>query len=419
MLYNMHDARTQALVPMRLMAEATRLAFLNPFQPLSYTPFGRMMASASTVMEGLLTEREKPEWGLARTHIDGEAVPIAIETAVETPFCNLLHFKRLGAAMKRRTDPAILLVAPMSGHHATLLRGTVEALLPDHEVYVTDWIDARLVPKAEGRFGVARYIDTVIDFMRFMADRDGGAGETPYHAMAVCQPAPLVMAAAAILAEQDAPHAPNGMILMGGPIDPAANPTIVTQAAENRSIDWFEHHGIHRVPARYPGANRRVYPGFLQLRAFMAMNPGRHTDAHWRMFRHLVRGDGESADKTATFYDEYMAVMDTAADFYLETVDQIFKRRLLPKGEFLHHGRRVNPAAIVKTALMTIEGELDDISAPGQTEAAHRLCASIPKERRRHLVQPGVGHYGIFNGRKWREEIKPQIAEFVRETLAQ
>lgn len=417
MLYNMHDARAQAMAPVRLMAEATRLAFLNPFQPLSYTPFGRMVASASQVVEGLLSERPKPAWGLPLTHIDGEIVPISIETAVEKPFCNLLHFRRDGVA---RNDPAILLVAPMSGHHATLLRGTVEALLPDHEVYVTDWIDARLVPKAEGRFGVATYIDYIVDFMRFMAERDGGgvAAPDPYHVMAVCQPAPLVLAASALLAQDDAPHAPTGMILMGGPVDPRANPTIVTRAAENRSIDWFVHHAVHRVPPRYPGANRRVYPGFLQLRAFMAMNPGRHTDAHWRMFHHLVRGDGDSADKTAAFYDEYMAVMDTPADFYIETVDRIFKRHLLPLGAFTHHGRLVNTAAVEKTALMTIEGELDDISAPGQTEAAHRLCPSIPAERRRHLVQPGVGHYGIFNGRKWREEIKPQIAAFVRDTLS-
>jgi poly(3-hydroxybutyrate) depolymerase len=282
---------------------------------------------------------------------------------------------------------------------------------------VTDWIDARLVAKEEGRFGLDAYIDYVLDFMRVVAERDRPGTLSPYHAMAVCQPAPAVLAAAAILAEQDAAHAPAGMILMGGPVDTRANPTIVTQAAENRSMAWFEHHAIDRVPPRYPGANRRVYPGFLQLRAFMAMNPARHTGAHWNMFKHLVRGDGESADKTAAFYDEYMAVMDTPADFYLETVDHIFKRHTLPKGEFAHRGRRVNPAAIRHTALMTIEGELDDISAPGQTEAAHGLCASIPDDRRRHLVQPGVGHYGIFNGRKWREAIKPQIGRFVRETL--
>lgn len=417
MLYTFHDTREQALAPMRLMAEATRLTFLNPFQPLSYTPFGRMMASASTVMEGLLTEREKPEWNLPVTHIDGEAVPIAIEPVRVEPFCNLLHFKRLGEASRRRRDPAILLVAPMSGHHATLLRGTVEALLPDHEVYVTDWTDARLVPEEAGRFGLDTYIDYVIEFMKTVAERDGAGTCKPFHAMAVCQPAPAVLAAAAVLAEQDADHAPAGMILMGGPIDTRANATIVTQAAENRSIAWFETNGIHHVPSRYPGANRRVYPGFLQLRAFMAMNPARHTGAHWNMFRHLVRGDGESAEKTANFYDEYMAVMDTPADFYLETVDHVFKRHSLPKGTFTHHGRPVRPEAITKTALMTIEGELDDISAPGQTKAAHDLCPMIPKDRHRHLLQEGVGHYGIFNGRKWRERIKPQIADFVRETL--
>lgn len=417
MLYNLHDTRARAMAPMRLMAEATRLAFLNPFQPLSYTPFGRVMASASTVVEGLLTEREKPEWGLPVTHIDGEAVPVAIEAVESKPFCDLLHFKRIGDRAKRLNDPAILLVAPMSGHHATLLRGTVEALLPDHEVYVTDWIDARLVPEEEGRFGLDTYIDYVMDFMRVVAERDGAGTIKPFHAMAVCQPAPAVLAATAVLAEDRSPHAPAGMILMGGPIDTRANATIVTQAAENRTIAWFDYNAIHRVPPRFPGANRPVYPGFLQLRAFMAMNPARHTGAHWNMFRHLVRGDGESADKTASFYDEYMAVMDTPADFYLETVDHVFKRHSLPKGEFTHNGRPVRPQTITDTALMTIEGELDDISAPGQTEAAHGLCPMIPKARQRHLLQKGVGHYGIFNGRKWREQIKPQIAEFIRETL--
>jgi poly(3-hydroxybutyrate) depolymerase len=291
-------------------------------------------------------------------------------------------------------------------------------LLPDHEVYVTDWLDASLIAEEHGDFGLDTYIDYVMDFMRWMADRDGGTTPSPYHAMAVCQPAPAVLAASAILAEQDAPHAPTGMILMGGPVDARANPTIVTQTAENRSMHWFESNAVHRVPSRFPGANRRVYPGFLQLRAFMSMNPARHSGAHYTMFQHLVRGNGESAEKAADFYAEYMAVMDTPADFYLETVDHVFKRHSLAQGTFEHNGRRVNPAAITKTALMTIEGELDDISAPGQTYAAHGLCASIPEDKRRHMVQPGVGHYGIFNGRKWREEIKPEIAAFVRTNLA-
>ena len=417
MLYSLYDARDQALAPVRMMAEATRLAFLNPFQPLSYTPFGRMMASGSQVLHGLISERDKPAWGLSHTHVEGESVPVAVETAAELPFCRLLHFRRIGLPKRRRNDPAILLVAPMSGHHATLLRGTVEALLPDHVVYITDWTDARFVPKAEGRFGVADYIDYLIAFAEEVAGRDGAGAAKPYHVMAVCQPAPLVLAASALMAADRAAHAPAGMVLMGGPVDTRVNPTIVTQAAENRSLSWFERHAIHRVPARYPGANRRVYPGFLQLRAFMSMNPGRHTDAHWQMFRHLVRGDGESAGRTRDFYDEYMAVMDTPADFYLETVDQIFQRHALPNGTFEHRGRRVDPAVIRETALMTVEGALDDISAPGQTEAAHGLCPAIPDERRVRLLQDGVGHYGIFNGRTWRQSIAPEIARFVRATL--
>lgn len=397
MLYTLHDARRRALRPVRLMAEATRMTFVNPFHPLSWTPYGRMMAAGSGVVEGLLEEREKPDWDL-----DG----ITAEAVLERPFGDLVRFRDAD----ERPKPRVLLAAPMSGHYATLLRDTVRALKKEHEVWITDWRDAKLVPVEEGRFGVEDYIQYIMSFLEFLHAED----TRPVHIVAVCQPAPLVLAATALLAEENAPHAPASMILMGGPVDTGAAETAVTRVAENRSMAWFERNLIHHVPASSPGANRRVYPGFLQLRAFWSMNPARHAGAHWSMYRHLSRGDGDTAERTRVFYDEYMSVADVAADFFLETVDHVFKRRSIPNGTFTWRGRAVRPEAIQSTGLMTIEGELDDISAPAQTEAAQDICANIPEPLRDHLLQPGVGHYGIFNGRRWREMIRPRITAFIQ-----
>jgi poly(3-hydroxybutyrate) depolymerase len=396
MLYTIHDARRRALRPVRLMAEATRMTFVNPYHPLSWTPFGRMMAAGSGVVESLLEEREKPDWNL-----DG----VTAEHVLERPFGDLTRFH----GPDTRPKPRVLLAAPMSGHHATLLRDTVRALMTEHEVWVTDWRDAKLVPIEHGTFGVADYIQYIRDFLAFLHVQD----RRPVHVIAVCQPAPLVLAATALLAEENAPHAPASMTLMGGPVDTGAAETAVTRVAENRSMAWFERTLIHHVPGTNPGANRRVYPGFLQLRAFWSMNPARHAGAHWSMFRHLSRGDGDTADRTRAFYDEYMSVADVDAAFFLETVDHVFKRRSIPNGTFTWHGRRVRPEAIRDIGLMTVEGELDDISAPAQTEAAQDLCVNIPDHLRDHLLQPKVGHYGIFNGRRWREIIRPRITEFI------
>lgn len=407
MLYSMYDARSRALAPVRLMAEATRLTFVNPFHPLSWTPLGRMMAAGSGVVESLLAERGKPEWGIDAVEIGGKSYPVEIDPVLEQPFGNLVRFGKRGL---RKQQPRILLVAPMSGHYATLLRDTVRALLIENEVWVTDWHDAAQVPKAEGRFGIEAYMQYLMDFLVHLHAED----PRPVHIMAVCQPAPLVLATVALLAEEKAPHCPASMVLMGGPVDTRAAATVVTQVAENRSMSWFERNVIHRVPPRFPGANRKVYPGFLQLRAFWSMNPARHAGAHWSMYKHLVKGDGESADRTRAFYDEYMAVADVAADFFLETVDHVFRRHSLPKGELTWKDRLVRPEAIRDVGLMTVEGELDDISAPAQTEAAHDICPNIPEALREHLMQPEVGHYGIFNGRRWREQICPQIGAFVR-----
>lgn len=404
MLYSLYDAKSQALSPLRWMAELTRMTYTNPLNPWSYTHLGRTLAAGSDVLESILRERDKPDWRVETALVDGDELPVEIEVLRAQPFCNLVHFRREGA--ERRNDPKILLVAPMSGHFATLLRGTVQALIQDHEVYVTDWIDASLVPKEDGRFGLETYIDYLLDFMRFLGP--------DLHVMAVCQPAPLVLAAVSLLAQHDDPAQPKSMILMGGPVDTSAAPTVVTQLAENRPMSWFENNCVHRVPARYPGANRRVYPGFLQLRAFLSMNPARHATAHWKMFNHLVEGDGDSAEAHRRFYDEYLAVMDTPADFYLDTVREIFKEHSLARGSMNWRGETVDPSAITKTALMTVEGELDDISAPGQTIAAHDLCSNLPEDKHLNHIQANVGHYGIFNGRRWREQIKPKIAEFIR-----
>jgi poly(3-hydroxybutyrate) depolymerase len=306
----------------------------------------------------------------------------------------------------RHQQPKVLIVAPMSGHYPTLLRGTVEAFLPQHDVYITEWVDARMVPLSQGRFDLDDYIDYVIS----MLHRLGG----DCHVIAVCQPSVPVLAAVALMEAKNDPHVPHSMILMGGPIDTREKPTAVNRLAEERGIDWFRRNVIARVPFPHPGFMREVYPGFLQLTGFISMNLDRHLDAHRQMFEHLVSGDGDSADKHREFYDEYLAVMDLAAEFYLQTVETVFIRHALPKGEMTHRGTKVDPSRIHRVALLTIEGEHDDISGLGQTQAAHRLCTSIPADKKVHYMQRSVGHYGVFNGSRFRAEIAPRISDFIR-----
>lgn len=403
-LYHLYEMQQAALAPVRIMTDATQALMRNPWMPLSYTQLGQSLAAGAEVLEGVIKQRNKPEWGLDTTQIRGRTVPVTQEVALRLPFCDLMHFKRGATAPN---DPQVLVVAPMSGHFATLLRGTVQALLPEHDVYVTDWRDARGIPASEGDFDLDSYIDYLMQFMRHLG-RDT-------HLIAVCQPAPMVLAAVSLLAAAGDKAQPRSMVLMGGPVDTRANPTIVTRFAENRTLDWFERHVVTVVPTHYPGRDRRVYPGFMQVGAFISMNPSRHLHAHIDQFKHLVRGDGEPAEGHRRFYDEYLTVQDIPADFYLDTVERVFKLHLLPKGALRWHGERVDPAAITKTALMTIEGELDDISAPGQTLAAHDLVTKLPKSMQEHYLQKDVGHYGIFNGRRWREQIMPRIAGFVRQ----
>jgi poly(3-hydroxybutyrate) depolymerase len=404
-LYWLYELTHAALNPARAVADATRLAFRNPINPLYSTSFGKSVVAAAELFERSTRRYGQPEWRLSSTLVGGERVPARIESVWERPFCRLLHFERVFERAPRRQQPRLLIVAPLSGHYATLLRGTVEAFLPNHDVYITEWRDARMVPLSEGMFSLDDYIDYIISILHALG------GET--HVVAVCQPAVPVLAAAALMDADDDPYLPITMTLMGGPIDTRVNPTAVNMLAQKRGINWFRHNVITKVPFPNPGFMRDVYPGFLQLHGFMSMNLDRHIEAHRNLFLHLVKGDGDSAQKHKEFYDEYLAVMDLTAEFYLQTVDTVFVRHALPKGEMMHRDRPVDPKQIRRVALLTIEGEHDDISGVGQTEAAHRLCVNLPPERQAHWLQPGVGHYGVFNGSRFRAEIAPRIADFI------
>jgi len=400
MLYALHDAAYAAMLPARMFARSASALMRDVPGPEMLTWPARAVVAWSDVTHDLLRPRGKPDWGICQSR--GDQTPLAETVELDQPFVRLLRF-----AKPDTTGPRVLLVAPMSGHHATLLRGTTQDLLDTgHEVFVTDWRDARVVPIGAGAFGLADYVEALIVFLRHLGPDT--------HVIAVCQPAPAVVAAVSLLASRRENCQPRSMTLMGGPVDTRAAPTAVTKLAEQHSIAWFERNLVATVPAWHPGAFRRVYPGFMQLAAFMSMNPDRHVEAHRRMFDHLIKGDEDSAAAHRKFYDEYLAVMDVPADYYLETVDQFFIQHTLGRGTMMVRGEHVNPAAIERTALMTVEGELDDISAPGQTLAAQTLCANIPAERRMQYLQPGVGHYGIFNGRRWRSEILPRVAEFMR-----
>lgn len=395
-------------------AQASASLFSNPYSAFSYTPVSRNMAAGYDLLVRLGKRYGKPEFGLTETVIDGMRIAIQEEVALSKPFCNLLHFKRdpgftreNGSKQEHvRKAPVVLVVAPLSGHHATLLRETVRAMLPDLDVYITDWVDAKLVPLADGTFHLDDYIDYVRDFIHFL-----GKG---VNVVSVCQPTVPVLAAISLMAQDNDPHAPATMTMMGGPIDSRKSPTSVNAFAKKKSYGWFERNVIQRVPAKYPGYMRRVYPGFMQYMGFVAMNPDRHMNSHWDYYNHLVRGDGESADSHRQFYDEYNAVLDMPAEYYLDTIKRVFQDHDLPQGRFIHRGVRVRPEAITQTALFSIEGELDDISGSGQTEAAHGLCTGIPAEKHKHLTAMGAGHYGIFSGRRYREMIYPQILDFIR-----
>ncbi|MGF1500547.1 MAG: polyhydroxyalkanoate depolymerase [Paracoccaceae bacterium] len=413
MLYHAYEFTHAAIHPLRTAARMTTQMLRNPFNPVSATLPARATAAMCDMFVHATKRYGKPEFGISETEVSGEIVPVREEAVLVKPFCRLVHFKREGTLAEVRNDPKVLIVAPMSGHFATLLRGTVEAMLPEHEVYVTDWIDARDVPLAEGGFDLDDYIDYIIEFCDFLS----AGGERPA-VMAVCQPGVPCFAAAAVMSQDRDPSRPATLVLMGSPIDTRVNPTEPNVLATTRPLTWFEKNVIVIVPWPNLGFLRRVYPGFLQLSGFMQMNLDRHMDAHVDQFRNLVRGDGDSAAAHRAFYDEYLAVMDLTAEFYLQTVETVFQKHLLPKGEFMHRDRRVDPSAITDIALMTVEGEKDDITGRGQTEAAQTLATELPDAKKMHYTQEKVGHYGVFNGSRFRQFIQPKIRDFIRANRA-
>ena len=401
-MYFAHDLGRAFSRPIHAWASMLRTAWTHPFNPVSLLPPVRAMAAAVELVERATADYPKPAFGLGKTVIDGREVEVREQLVHETPFCRLVRFER----DVEREDPRVLIVAPLSGHHATLLRETVRELLPDHDVYITDWVDARMVPLAAGRFDLADYVDLVIAHLTELGPE--------VNILAVCQPAVPVLIAAAVLAEANDPVQPASMVLISGPVDTRVNPSPVNQFARVHSLRSLDNMVIHRVPVGHPGSGRRVYPGILQLWSFMSLDPHRHVDAHVGLFKDLLKGERESADKRRRFYDEYFAVMDLPAEFYLQTVHHVFHRHDLPEGRMLHRGNPVRLDAIRRTALMTIEGNEDDITTPGQTYAAHGLLSGIPSDWKEHHLQEGAGHYGTFSGRRFRERIAPRIRSFFR-----
>jgi poly(3-hydroxybutyrate) depolymerase len=401
MLYDAYEMQRSLLAGASTLANLGAGWMQNPVNPFAYSSMGPIVASALDVFAHASAPRGKPEFGLETTIVGDRVAVVHEEIVLRKPFGQLKRFRREGV----EGSPRLLIVAPMSGHYATLLRGTVERMLPGHDVYITDWRDAKLVPTDAGRFDLDDYIDYLIEFLEHM-----GPGA---HMLAVCQPSVPAYAAAAVMSADRHPARPRTLTMMGGPVDTREAPTAVNSLATERPHAWFQQNVIATVPYPYPGAGRQVYPGFLQLAGFMTMNLGSHLNSHWEMFKHLVEGDGESADATKEFYDEYRAVCDMTAEFYLQTVDVVFQRHLLPKGEMTHRGRKVDPAAISDVALLAIEGERDDISGVGQTKAALKIARNLPAEMKHYHLAKGVGHYGIFNGSKWRERIAPVVESWI------
>jgi poly(3-hydroxybutyrate) depolymerase len=402
--YQLYEMAHAALAPARAVSDATHFIFRNPWNPLSNTALGKNISAGAELFERMTRRYGKPTFGLREIEVDGVVTPVLEDVVWAKPFCNLLRFVR-PALPDGAHQPKLLIVAPMSGHYATLLRGTVEAFLPHFDVTITDWADARMVPLAVGSFDLDDYIDYLREMLAHL-----GPG---VHTIGVCQPSVPLLAATALMEANGDANAPASMTLMGGPVDTRRSPTEVNKLAEKRGVEWFRRNCLHTVPFPYPGFGREVYPGFLQLSGFMAMNLNRHVSAHIDMFNHLVSGDGDSAEKHREFYDEYLAVMDLAAEYYMQTVETVFVRHALPKGEMTHRGRLVDLTAIRNSGLLTVEGEKDDISGVGQTYAANELCINIPEARKQYYLAEGVGHYGVFNGSRFRKEIAPRIRKFI------
>ena len=406
MLYDAYEVQRSFLAGASKLAGMSAGWLNNPANPVAYASGSPLIAAALDVFAHAAAPRGKPEFGLHQTVVKGRKVKVHEEILVREAFGQLKRFVRAGMADK---DPPLLIVAPMSGHYATLLRGTVERMLPKHDVYITDWRDAKSVPLTEGTFDLDDYIDYLIEFMEAIGEL---RGERP-HVLAVCQPSVPAYAATALMNSTRNRWRPKTLTMMGGPVDSREAPTAVNTLATERPLGWFQKNAVATVPLYYPGAGRKVYPGFLQLAGFMTMNLGSHLVSHWEMFKHLVEGDEESATSTQKFYDEYRSVADMTAEFYLQTVDVVFQRHLLPKGQLMHRGNKVDPKAIKDTALLAIEGERDDISGIGQTKAALDISSGVPHAKKKYFMAKGVGHYGIFNGRKWRDKIAPVVEDWI------
>ncbi|WP_419253067.1 polyhydroxyalkanoate depolymerase [Caulobacter sp. ErkDOM-YI] len=412
MLYALHEAAYYASSPLREAARVARDFWGSPLNPAANTDLGRRMHAGADLFSNVTRRYGKPAWNIDTIKVGQVDVRVRPTVVWESPWARVVQFDRDMADMRRAgkfsLDPAVLIVAPLSGHYATLLRGTVEAFLPDHAVFIVDWVNAREVSMLEGRFDFHDYIDHIIQMLAVLGPRP--------NVVAVCQPGPPVLAAAALMAAENHPSRPASMTFMGSPIDARLSPTVTNNLAEEKPFAWFQSNMIYTVPPPYVGAGRRVYPGFVQLASFMSMNKAKHQEAHKRYFQDLVKGDGDSADKHLEFYNEYLSVLDLTEEFYLQTIDIVFQQHLLPKGELMHRGKRVRPDLITDIGLMTVEGENDDISGIGQTQAAHGLTPNLPDDMKTDYVQPGVGHYGVFNGRRFREEIYPRVRAFIRKS---
>jgi poly(3-hydroxybutyrate) depolymerase len=410
MLYQIHEWQRSFLGPLSYFAQANARMLNDHASPLSQWPGVQRMAAGFELIHRLGKDYEKPAFDIHSALAHEHEIAVIERVALDKPFCQLKRYPRSsddpGTIEKMKADPVVLVVAPLSGHHATLLRDTVRTLLREHKVYITDWVDARMVPAEAGTFGLDDYVAYIEDFIRHI-------GARALHVISVCQPTVPVLAAVSLMAARGE-DTPLSLTMMGGPIDPRRSPTSVNNLATTQPLSWFKGNVIQTVPPNYPGHGREVYPGFLQHAGFIAMNPSRHLSSHWDYYQNLLRGDQEDAASHRKFYDEYNAVLDMPATFYLDTIATVFQQFLLPRGLWDVAGERVNPAAITRSALLTIEGELDDISGLGQTQAAHDLCSGIPAKRRAHKVIEGAGHYGIFSGRRWREKVYPQVRDFIR-----
>ncbi len=411
MLYQLYEFQKALLQPLSSWARAASESFINVSNPMSKVPGSERLAASYELLYRLGKDYKKPEFRIRSVQAHGREVAIHEQLTLSKPFCNLIRFKRFSddveVIKKLKDDPVVLLVAPLSGHHSTLLRDTVRTLLQEHKVYITDWLDARTVPLADGEFGLDDYVHYIQDFIRTI-------GAENLHVISVCQPTVPTLGAVSLMASRGE-ATPASMIMMGGPIDARKSPTAVNSLADQKSYDWFESHVIYKVPPPHVGAGRRVYPGFLQHTGFIAMNPQNHLQSHWDYFQNLVRGDEEDAKAHIQFYDEYNAVLDMDAKYYLDTIKTVFQEFALPNGTWKVAGELVKPEDIQKTALLTIEGELDDISGSGQTRSAHKLCKNIPTEHKDHYEVAGAGHYGIFAGRRWREKVYPKLKSFIRD----